>query len=502
MSVSPLHASTLDEPIPFGVVAPRERFPVDALPSIVAAMVDAVATATQTDPGMGGTCALSVLAAASGGHVNVEAWPGWVQPVCLYTAAVAPPGERKSAVQRDFLAPLDIAEAALIEKTSASRIEAEVQRDVAVKAAEAARAKAGRANPEERAADTADAVSLAEAAERITLSKAPRLYADDCTPEAVASLLAEQHGRLAILSAEGGIFDTIAGRYSNTPNLDVFLKAHDADQIRVDRRNRDPEHVANPALTIGLMVQPDVVQKLGALGFFKGRGLSPRFLFAWPESMVGRRVARTAPVPSHVRDSYTRTVADLVAALNELDDPVTLTLTDDAQDVVEDMSAAIEPQLDKDCGRLRNLVEWGAKYVGRVVRIAALLHLAQHGRAAYALPVTAETVGQARRIGEYYLEQAVHVFGVMAEDDTTRNARYLLRRLSLDPGPGEVISQRDMLRTARHIKSVADLSPLVQLLVERGWLIDEPAPDDDGPRRGRPPSPKYRIHPSADPNNA
>jgi hypothetical protein len=36
----------------------------------------------------------------------------------------------------------------------------------------------------------------------------------DITPEAAASLLAEQGGRLAIISAEGGIFDIIGGRYS------------------------------------------------------------------------------------------------------------------------------------------------------------------------------------------------------------------------------------------------------------------------------------------------
>ena len=68
-----------------------------------------------------------------------------------------------------------------------------------------------------------------------------QLTADDITPEAVASRLHQQGGRLAIVSAEGGIFEQIAGRYSKSgmPNLDVFLKGHAGDDIRVDRVSKD-----------------------------------------------------------------------------------------------------------------------------------------------------------------------------------------------------------------------------------------------------------------------
>ena len=67
------------------------------------------------------------------------------------------------------------------------------------------------------------------AAEQLTVPVRPRLVADDVTAEAAGSLLAEQDGRLAVLSAEGGIFTTIAGRYSTAPNLKVFLKGHAGD---------------------------------------------------------------------------------------------------------------------------------------------------------------------------------------------------------------------------------------------------------------------------------
>ena len=75
----------------------------------------------------------------------------------------------------------------------------------------------------------------------------PRLVADDVTPEAAGTLLAEQNGRLGILSAEGGILGIIAGRYNNNiPNMDIWLKGHSGDPIRIDRKGRPPEYIPNP----------------------------------------------------------------------------------------------------------------------------------------------------------------------------------------------------------------------------------------------------------------
>ena len=124
----------------------------------------------------------------------------------------------------------------------------------------------------------------------------PRLVADDVTPEAAASLLAEQGGRLAIISAEGGIFDIIAGRYSgNVPNMDLWLKGHSGDPMKVDRKGRPPEYVRRPALTLGLMIQPAVLSAIAANRQFRGRGFLARILYAYPVSKVGHRAIAPAP---------------------------------------------------------------------------------------------------------------------------------------------------------------------------------------------------------------
>ena len=87
-------------PIPLTGVVSLPSFPVDAFPKPIADMVNAVAEATQTDPAMAGTSALTALAACAGGHAEIEIRHGWREPLCIYAATVAEPGERKSAVQQ------------------------------------------------------------------------------------------------------------------------------------------------------------------------------------------------------------------------------------------------------------------------------------------------------------------------------------------------------------------------------------------------------------------
>lgn len=181
-------------------------------------------------------------------------WRPWREPVNVHLLPVLPPGSRKSAVIGAATRPLYAAEEALAESVRSQAGDAIIERDIAVKAAEKARKDA--TDQAERVKLTAAAVSAVKMAEDIEVLPIPRLIADDITPEAVGSLLAEQGGRLAVISAEGGIFDAIGGRYSNgIPSLDVWLKGHSGDPVRVDCKGRPSEHVRNPALT----VQPTVL---------------------------------------------------------------------------------------------------------------------------------------------------------------------------------------------------------------------------------------------------
>lgn len=73
---------------------------------------------------------------------------------------------------------------------------------------------------------------------------------DDVTSEKLASVLAENKGWAAIVSAEGDIFNILSGLYSRNVNIDLFLKCHSGDTIRVDRVGRESESIIHSVLTM------------------------------------------------------------------------------------------------------------------------------------------------------------------------------------------------------------------------------------------------------------
>ena len=415
-------ADAWEPPVPLTARRLLPPFPVDVLPAWVAAQVRAVAEFTQTPPDLAGCVALAALSAAAGGRAVVEARPGWLEPVNLYTVVALSPGSRKSAVFAAMTAPLLAAERELVAKVRPLIVQAEMEKQVSSRLAERAAAAAANASDAVRADALAEASGAALNASAISVPMLPRLIADDITPEAAASLLAEQGGRLAVLSAEGGIFATMAGRYSSgTPNLEVFLKGHAGDLLRVDRKGRPAEHVEHPALTIGLAVQPEILTQLADLPGFRGRGLLARLLYSLPENTVGRRRVDPDPVPAGVAQAYDTRLRDLVLALAGGDEPLVLTPTADAARAVLGLAAAIEPRLGT-AGDLAHITDWAAKLVGAIVRIAGLIHLADRRNGL----LDGDTVDAAAHLGHYFLAHALATFEHMGADPLTEDAQHVL----------------------------------------------------------------------------
>lgn len=481
-------------PVPLARRSQLPQFPVAALPDSVAAMVAAVSEFTQTDPGMAASVALGMLAASLGGHVQVEARTGWREPVNLYTAVVAAPGERKSAVLDTMTEPVVDAERRLGEDIHAIRVEAETTKDIARRAAEKSKADAGKAEPAKRKELAARAIAEAEIADSIDVPVIPRILADDITPEACVSLLAEQRGRVAVVSAEGGIFDIIAGRYSNNqPVLDVWLKGHSGDILRVDRKGRDPEYIRHPALTLVLMLQPAVLTAIAGKEGFRGRGLLARFLFAMPPTRVGNRRVDPAPVLDDVKIAYTKTIDTLVHEFATWEDPIVLRLTPAAHEEVLGFAQLVEVELGSH-GRLAHIADWGSKLVGATLRIAGLLHIAQAPSSGWRNPIEESCMAKAIEIAHYYESHALAAFDAMHADPLVGDAEYLLeviRRLG-----GEMVTQRELLTAASRsrFKRSKELLPPLALLEEHGYIAAHHEEPSSGP--GRPASKKWRVHPT------
>lgn len=138
---------------------------------------------------------------------------GWHEPGNVYIIVALPPANNKSLVLREVMAPIEAWES---ERHLAMRDE--IRRAISSRKNEEStiaglRAKAGReSSPEKRSVYFAEVTRLE--ATLTTVPVAPKVYLNDVTPESLVTALAEQDGRIAIVSDEGGITETIAGLYS------------------------------------------------------------------------------------------------------------------------------------------------------------------------------------------------------------------------------------------------------------------------------------------------
>ncbi|MFC9338813.1 YfjI family protein [Streptomyces sp. NPDC057020] len=482
-----------DEPVPLNPRGQLPAFPVDTLPGWLGAMTAAVAEETQTPVDLAGCLALAVIGTAAGGRLTVTVRGQWSEPVNLYTAVALPPGNRKSAVFGLMTKPLLAAEKALIELTAPQRAEAAASARIAKAAAEKAEKLAANAEAEKLAELTAQAISLSETAERTVVPVEPQLVADDVTAESLTTLLAQQDGRISILSPEGEIFEIIAGRYSGVPNMGIFLKGHAGDMARVNRQARDAQYIENPAITMGLAVQPDVLDAIGEIKGADGRGLLARFLYSKPKSLVGYRNLTPELLSPDTADAYTQKLGRLALTLAGWTETADLTLTPEADAVLLAYQRVTESRLRKD-GPLAPIVNWASKRDGAVARIAGLLHLAAHPEDAWTKPIAVESMAAATRLGDYFTAHALDVFNAMKADPAQEAAHTVLTHLN--ETRTATFTKRDLFRAMPRsdFPAMNDLDPALNLLEEHGWVRQQPPPPRTT-RGGRPPSPRYETHP-------
>jgi replicative DNA helicase len=495
--VHQIQAATEPEPIPLAVDLPFALFPTLTLPPIVRAMVRAAATSLQVDVGATATSALTSMAAACGGRVFIRLKPGLVEPINLYTVTVADPGERKSATQDVMTAGLKEAERRLIAEGETDRRRLGYQHDVAEKAFEKAKVAASRVKKGANRTRAFDLVEQeADELQAIIVPAQPQIVFGDLTPEATAVALQDQNGKLAVIAAEGGLFGTIAGRYSGgRVNVDVFTQGYSGEAVRVKRVGRDDIYVPQACITLGLMVQPEVMREVGGNKALTGRGLADRFLYCEPKSRVGYRNSRSGAIPLAVRTAYDETISALVLNLErhlELHgEPVTLSLSPKAQEKFYQVMERVEEHMRPD-GECHDIRGWATKHAARIGRIAALLHMMEYGM--NSIVVSEVTIMAAARIGRYYIIHALRAYSQMQLDGDTQDAVYLHDRLRLHfarEDAGDTITEREIQRLCRKFKTKNELLPALNRLVDNGWIL----PIDDSPDGpGRPASAKYRVH--------
>lgn len=462
--------------------------PSDVLPEWLRNMVDGLAEQHQVAPALPAMVALSILGAACGGRVFISPKRNWVEPTNVYTAVALPPGEGKTPPFTALAAPVYEVERALQAEQAGGISSAVSRKEVAERRAKFALDAAVKANGDERAAADFDAAEARAEADAVVVPPKPRLISVDATPEALATLISH-HSRMALLSDEGGIFGQMLGRYTGTSNLDVYLKGHTGGWLSTDRVTRQ-EEATEAFLTIGLAIQPSVLQALGESKELRGRGLVARFLFAWPESRVGSRdLVAAAPIDDAVLERYRETMAALLRRFVSAESKITLELTDEAASVFQTWQRKVERELGP-AGSLADIADWGAKLPGQTARLAALLHVAATPAGELGL-IEASTVEAAVRFAEALVPHMLAVVNLMGESDTERRGRALVRWLKRKQQTE--FKQSDAYRDNRaHFDNVDQVGEALRHLADRNW-VEQIEEEKRGPKGGRPSSPRWRV---------
>ena len=453
-------------------------FPVECLPPKIRKYARQVAENTQTTVDMAATFALGVLAACGQRKVQVEGKKDYTEQTSLYVLVLAESGERKSAVLKKMVFPILEYERETNEQLDGKIKNNKQKRDILegklkdlTRNMKKNQSKEDFVELEKRLHNTENELK------KIPDIKKVQYLADDSTNEALIKLLAENNGRMTVVSAEGGIFGNMQGRYNTQKaNYDVWLKAYSGDMIRVNRIGREHDTIYQPALSAIIAAQPVVLEEVLKNAAMTERGLLARFLVARPKSKVGARIFDTRDIDSKVQEEYSNLIQSLLRVTPEK--VKTLTLSEEARMLIGDFYTENEKYMKTDGTDMR---DWANKLVGQILRISGLLHMAEYG--VENMEISKNTVNKAINIGQYFLSQAQYNFAALSEESELNKACFILNKLKENQTDEIKRSKLVRLCRSRFIKKKENILSALDLLEEHGYIRQE-VPEYAG--QGRP----------------
>jgi hypothetical protein len=457
--------------------------PACLLPGVFHEFAKSLAESVEVPEALCVMTVLGIISSVTSKFCKVSPFEGWEEPVNIYTLIALPPANHKSIVLARCKEPLVEWEQEQ-EKIFRSKIKQHLsERKTQEKIIEGLRTKAAKIEDLSDQQKLIHEITAKESALEET-PVAPQLFVNDVTPESLTTILSEQNGRLAIFSDEGGILETLGGLYSNgKANVDVLLKGIDGGEIRV--RRKDKSISLNPYLTMVLAVQPIIIQNLISKQAYTGNGMVERFLYVLPHSKLGYRTHDKSALSKELRSTY---CAKIKAFLNEISCEKIFTLTPEAKNAWKQFQREIEIELRPD-GKLGNCQGWGGKICGFALRIAGLLHVAEHGIRLN--EINSQTMNHAIAISELLIPHTVAAFGLMAMDEATEDAKWIWEWI-LARGQLTFTKSEILMRTRNKKLGKAErLNRALKILKDRNLLSDAATLPT------KKPTSLYHVHPLA-----
>jgi Protein of unknown function (DUF3987) len=397
-------------PVPLRKDLRPEEYPVADLPPLIRDAVMEVQAYVQAPLALVAACALSVVSAAVQARFDVQRDPMLTGPSSLYFLTVAESGERKSQIDRLFMAPLNEWQARQMRAYKEKRALYEKANEAWVEEGETLEHNIKIGLFQERLGTALCPRMQHEARKPKEPRKAEVLRGDDTTEALLIAM--QDYPVAAVMSAEAGL---IFGSHSMNAeramgNLSVFNVLWDGGTVRQKRVSREPIYVERPRATLGLMVQSAVLQNFTARSgdLAKGIGYFARFLFSRPESTMGSRYYAEPPENMPALRLFQARVAallDVEAEFDELDRlaPKLVLLDDQARRTWIAFHDEVEEQLGGD-DVYSGIREVASKAAENAARLACCFHVFSTDTPS---PVARATMHDACAVMRWYLDEAV-----------------------------------------------------------------------------------------------
>lgn len=492
------------EPIEYGTTG--EKLSIDPLmddmPPVIRDFCAGLAASVQVPQELCLAMMLPAIATCVQGKVKVQVKPGYCEPVNIYTLCPLPPANRKSSVVGICLEPLldwetkKEKEMASDIKFAELKLEGAKQRiDELMKAArkESYVTEEGRRKRAEYDAEIKEITDNMPEVPTI-----PRLLVDDTTPEKMASIMCEQGGKIGLITAEPGIFDTLSGMYSSNgvANIQPFLKGWTGhESYRVDRLSREKVILSNPLVSMGITPQPGMMKIRKSAERFRHSGMDARFLYFMPDSLLGSRTPDSPEMPKEAKNAYhalIRALLDMPYA--DEGEPHVLELSPEAGAIWREFFNEIEPRL-KEGGEFEDMSDWGGKICGASVRLAGLFHIAATRGDLTQKEISGQTMQTAVNLSRLLCQHAIIAYELLGGNEQGQGGQRILEWIQ--KGKITEFSARDCQQRFRNTAGLKDKSTreaALRDLEERFYIREAPQVPVVG--RGRKPALKYQVNPA------
>ena len=418
-------------------------FPVDALPCVVADICREISNSFEVPLELPCTTALGLLAACCQKKAIVRINATYTEQLNLFTLAISDTGDRKSNVFKLLREAVIMAQDEYLKANEDNIAYSRLEYQLLQNKLEAAKREFVSNNPKS-VVTMNDIREMEKEVRDFELLSPPKLLADAATSEKLIDVLEEQGGSIAIASPEGGLFSTLKTAVSANPTFDAYLKAYTGDSIEVARISRKGNSIESPKLSLIIACQPKTATEMIENKTFRDKGLPARFLFAVCRSLVGTRTFDKPEVRAETIASYNDLIRQLLDGVFDKNAvPAELTLTADGFAAYINFSQTLESKLGGG-GKFVFMKDWCAKLPGNLLRIAGILAICKGEK-----EIDSDSVSRAASISEWFIENAIVVFGgegIGVTDISDEFSEHLLRQF---------LDECTIYRDSVHIKTSA-----------------------------------------------